>query len=465
MELEEGQNFRKAGEFGPMAGHVNGALGLKVAHPERTVVVGCGDGCYLLSGFELMTAVQYQIPVIWIIFNDEEFKLIKLYQLEAYHETGLVEFDNPDYAAYARACGADGYRVDTLEDFEEAFGAALASGRPTVIDAKITRWAVPHYSPSPDGVIAGLVETIEARFRSRLTALDYAAHPGHGTNAREGSMQGRWKETMAGGSAEAERAEFDKLARDIMLVQLKNAKTASAHGVPHRSQPRVPRQVDPRHRPGRTDLRRPARRPEHGLRAARQDVPGDSPVLQRSTAPASPTTSRICAGVALRVQVSPGGISRPADDQLPGSHARNARQFVEFAKATAGGGLSQLLGILRLIRLFGPRETVRMLKNVLTARAAHGEQRGHRNVLEPRRGPVGPDPGGALPAPARAGHGPGPAPAGRRPELPLNRGRSPARPAVISASSCASSDTSTRSPPRSRTPPSNGRSGSPPPSR
>lgn len=167
VELEEGQNFRKAGEFGPMAGHVNGALGLKVAHPERTVVVGCGDGCYSLSGFELMTAVQYQIPVIWIIFDDEEFKLIKLYQLEAYHETGLVEFQNPDFAAYARACGADGYRVDTLEDFEEAFRAAIASGRPTVIDAKITRWAVPHYSPSPDGVIAGLVEAIEARFRSR----------------------------------------------------------------------------------------------------------------------------------------------------------------------------------------------------------------------------------------------------------------------------------------------------------
>ena len=166
VELAEGQNFRKAGEFGPMAGHVNGALGLKVAHPERTVVVGCGDGCYLLGGFELMTAVQYEIPVIWVIFDDEEFKLIKLYQLEAYHETALVDFQVPDFAAYARACGADGYRVDTLEAFEDAFRAALGSGRPSVIDAKITRWAVPHYSPSPDGLVAGLVEAIEARFRS-----------------------------------------------------------------------------------------------------------------------------------------------------------------------------------------------------------------------------------------------------------------------------------------------------------
>ena len=165
VELEEGQNFRKAGEFGPMAGHVNGALGLKMAHPDRTIVVGCGDGCYSLSGFELMTAVQYDIPVIWIIFDDEEFKLIKIFQFATYLETGLVEFQNPDFAAYAAACGADGYRVETLDEFEDAFRAALSSGRPTVIDAKITRWALPHYSPSPDGVIDGLIETVEARFR------------------------------------------------------------------------------------------------------------------------------------------------------------------------------------------------------------------------------------------------------------------------------------------------------------
>lgn len=165
VELEDGQNFRKAGEFGPMAGHTNGAIGLKVAHPDRTVVVGCGDGCYNMSGFELMTAVEHDIPVIWVIFNDNQFKLIKLYQLSAYQETALVEFENPDYAAYARACGADGYRAETLDEFEDAFRAALASGRPALIDARITRWAVPHYSPSPRGVISGLVEMVEERFR------------------------------------------------------------------------------------------------------------------------------------------------------------------------------------------------------------------------------------------------------------------------------------------------------------
>lgn len=106
---------------------------------------------------------------IGCVFDDHQFKLIKLYQLSAYCRSALVEFQNPDFAAYARACGADGYTVEDEDEdedeFEQAFAAALTSGRPSVIDARITRWAVPHYSPSPDGMIDGLVEAIEERFR------------------------------------------------------------------------------------------------------------------------------------------------------------------------------------------------------------------------------------------------------------------------------------------------------------
>ena len=143
-----------------MAWAVNGALGAKTAFPDRPVIVGCGDGCYLLSGFELLTAVKYDIPVIWIIFHDGEFKLIKLFQLSAFHETGLVEFANPDYVAYARACGAQGFRVESLAEFEAAFQAALASGKPTLIDASITRLAIPHYSPNPAEILAAIEESI-----------------------------------------------------------------------------------------------------------------------------------------------------------------------------------------------------------------------------------------------------------------------------------------------------------------
>jgi len=164
LELKDGQNFRKPGTYGPMGIAVNGAIGVKYGAMDRTVVAAVGDGSYLMGGFELMTAVQYDIPVIWVIFNDGEFKLIKLYQLSSFMDSGLVEFDNPDYVAYARACGADGYSVDRIGEFEDAFAAALDSGRPTLIDARITRLALPNYSPSPEGVLAGIFERFSSRF-------------------------------------------------------------------------------------------------------------------------------------------------------------------------------------------------------------------------------------------------------------------------------------------------------------
>jgi len=160
LQLSEGQHYRKPGSFGPMAWAVNGALGTKCAHPDRTVVVGCGDGGYLLSGFELLTAVQYDIPVIWIIFDDSEFKLIKMFQVTTFAESALVEFTNPDYVGYAKACGAQAFRVESVEQFESAFREALASGKPTLIDADITRLAFPHYCPNPAGLLAAIEEAL-----------------------------------------------------------------------------------------------------------------------------------------------------------------------------------------------------------------------------------------------------------------------------------------------------------------
>ena len=72
--------------------------------------------------------------------------------------------------------------------------------------------------------------------------------------------------------------------------------------------------------------------------------------------------------MALRVQVSPEESHDLLMTNYPVSHARDAHQFVEFAKATAGGSVSRLLGIVGLLRLFGLDETKRMLKNVMAAR-------------------------------------------------------------------------------------------------
>jgi acetolactate synthase-1/2/3 large subunit len=102
LEMREGQNFRKPGTYGPMGIGVCGAMGVKIADPTRPVVAAVGDGSYLMMGFELMTAVEQDLPVVWVIFNDGEFKLIKLYQLSAFFGHGLTEL-----ARQARAAAHD----------------------------------------------------------------------------------------------------------------------------------------------------------------------------------------------------------------------------------------------------------------------------------------------------------------------------------------------------------------------
>ncbi|MEN6583946.1 MAG: thiamine pyrophosphate-dependent enzyme, partial [Armatimonadota bacterium] len=146
LSLTKGQLYQNPGSFGPMASHVNGALGIKCANPARTVVCGCGDGDYLMAGFELLTAVEYDIPVIWVIFNNGEFNIIKQFMVNMYGDHAYMRFANPDYMKYAEACGALGYKAETVEEFKAAFASALASGRPAVIDAVVESEVYPPFN-------------------------------------------------------------------------------------------------------------------------------------------------------------------------------------------------------------------------------------------------------------------------------------------------------------------------------
>ncbi len=134
MQLNGGQSYKNPGSFGPMASHTNAAIGFQMAAPDRRVIVGCGDGCYQMAGFELMTAVEHKIPIVWIVYNNSEFNIIKHFNLLVHGEEAMNRLPGPNFAEYARICGANGHRVERLEQFEPAFRAALASDMPTVID-------------------------------------------------------------------------------------------------------------------------------------------------------------------------------------------------------------------------------------------------------------------------------------------------------------------------------------------
>jgi len=145
LELTKHQLYQNPGSFGPMASHVNGALGVKCANPGRVVVCGCGDGAYQMAGFELMTAIQYNIPVVWVIFNNGEFNVIKKFLLNLFGEQAFMQFTNPDFVKYADACGAFGVHVDKLEDFQAAFEKALNCGKAALIDVVVESEVYPPF--------------------------------------------------------------------------------------------------------------------------------------------------------------------------------------------------------------------------------------------------------------------------------------------------------------------------------
>lgn len=146
LNLTRNQRYQNPGSFGPMASHVNGSIGVKCANPDKNVICGCGDGAYLMAGFELLTAVQYNIPVVWIIFNNGEFNVIKKFLINLFGEYAFMQFDNPDYVTYAKACGAQGYRVEKLANFEEIFVNAINSNKPTLIDVVVESEVYPPFS-------------------------------------------------------------------------------------------------------------------------------------------------------------------------------------------------------------------------------------------------------------------------------------------------------------------------------
>lgn len=128
---------------GAMGYGVPAGIAAKALYPERTVVTFAGDGCYLMTGQELATAVQYQLNVIIIVVNNNMFGTIRMHQEREYparvHGTLLV---NPDFAALARAFGAHGELVETTEQFGPAFERARAAGKPALIEIRIDPEAI-----------------------------------------------------------------------------------------------------------------------------------------------------------------------------------------------------------------------------------------------------------------------------------------------------------------------------------
>ena len=132
--------------FGPMGFGVAGVMGAKYAAPDRPCVSVCGDGAFFMHASVLGTAVEYALPVVWVVWNNYAYASIRGLQ-RGYLDGRELATDfknpvtgeryNPDFAAMARSAGVEGVRIDRAADIGAAIRAAIATNRPYLIDVDI----------------------------------------------------------------------------------------------------------------------------------------------------------------------------------------------------------------------------------------------------------------------------------------------------------------------------------------
>ena len=137
--------FRRPGTFiGPTSGSMGyglpAAIAASLVHRDRPVVALVGDGGLAMTVAELETAVRAGTRVVVVVFDNERYGTIRMWQERRGTGIGVAtELGPVDFAAIARACGARGARVEKDGDFEAALRSALVADRPTVIQLTLDK--------------------------------------------------------------------------------------------------------------------------------------------------------------------------------------------------------------------------------------------------------------------------------------------------------------------------------------
>jgi acetolactate synthase-1/2/3 large subunit len=140
LKVYKPRTFISSGGLGTMGFGFPASLGAKVAHPEVPVVDIAGDGSFIMTEQDLATSVEENIPVTVVVLNNSVLGMVAQWQRIFYNRRyfavnlGRV----PDFVKLAEAYGAQGFRVQTLEEFSSAFKKAVRSEVTTVIDVPIS---------------------------------------------------------------------------------------------------------------------------------------------------------------------------------------------------------------------------------------------------------------------------------------------------------------------------------------
>lgn len=133
--------WRTSPLFATMGIALPGGIAVKKDNPDRQVWNIMGDGAFSMSYPDIITNIQYKLPVINVVFANQEYGYIKNNYEETNKNVFGVDFIDVDYAKIGEAQGAVGYTVTKIEDIDEVVKQAIEdnkNGKTVVIDAKIT---------------------------------------------------------------------------------------------------------------------------------------------------------------------------------------------------------------------------------------------------------------------------------------------------------------------------------------
>ena len=141
-------NHMTAGGFAAMGFGIAGVLGARLARPNSPCVTICGDGGFSMMPHVVATAVEHNLPAVWVLHNNYAIGTIRDLQ-RAYHDgrelgTSFVnertgKLWNPDFAKMTDAMGGRGIRIEHPDQFGDAYREAIRSSTPTVIEVLINR--------------------------------------------------------------------------------------------------------------------------------------------------------------------------------------------------------------------------------------------------------------------------------------------------------------------------------------
>jgi acetolactate synthase I/II/III large subunit len=143
------ESFMQSGVWNAMSFALPTALVAKMEFPSRDVVALAGDGAFLMTIGDLPTAAEYGANIVMVVMNNGAFGQTFMQQQNIYGHTFGTSFESPDFAAIARACGAEGIRVSDPKDVEDGLRAGLKATkeRPALVEMMVADYPYPKMPP------------------------------------------------------------------------------------------------------------------------------------------------------------------------------------------------------------------------------------------------------------------------------------------------------------------------------